>query len=164
MTPGSSSLAGLRIDAGALGIRAVSLGHRRSRPRRAEDSSCRRQIFEYLDGKRTSFTLPLDLSGTPFQHRVWSALRSVPYGATLTYGQLAKKIGKPRAVRAVASAVARNPVAIIIPCHRIVPASGGTGKYRWGAARKRWLLTLEGVACNTPTDKYISTDHRRTPR
>lgn len=138
-----SVLSTISIDAGPCGIRSVAFGRAGVQPESDLSASCLRQLREYLGGGRRTFSLPLDLSGTPFQRRVWAALQSVPWGATLTYGQLAKQIGSPRAVRAVASAVARNPVAVIIPCHRIVPASGDTGNYRWGAAMKKRLLQHE---------------------
>lgn len=85
----------------------------------------------------------LHLVGTPFQIRVWEELLRLSAGECITYGQLAHRIGKPRAVRAVASAVARNKIAVLVPCHRIVPATGGVGKYRWGTERKRLLLESE---------------------
>ena len=88
--------------------------------------------------------LPLDLrAGTPFQRRVWEHLRTIPAGETRHYGDVARAIGEPRAVRAVASACARNPVAWLVPCHRVLPKFGGLGGYRWGAGRKRTLLARE---------------------
>jgi O-6-methylguanine DNA methyltransferase len=90
--------------------------------------------------------LPLDLRGTPFQRLVWAALREIPPGATATYAEVAARIGRPGAARAVARACAANPVALAVPCHRVVPAAGGTGGWRWGAARKRALLAAEGAA------------------
>jgi O-6-methylguanine DNA methyltransferase len=87
--------------------------------------------------------LPLDLRGTPFQRAVWAALRRIPPGRTETYGEVAARIGRPGAARAVARACAANPVALLVPCHRVVPASGGTGCWRWGVARKRALLARE---------------------
>ena len=101
------------------------------------------EILEHLDGRRPRLDLPLDVQATAFRWQVWTALMAIPYGQTRTYTQVAKAIGRPRAVRAVASACARNPVALAIPCHRVVPASGGTGGYRWGAARKKTLLANE---------------------
>lgn len=89
---------------------------------------------------------PSHAPGTPFQHAVWAALREIPPGRTATYGEVAARIGRPGAARAVARACAANPVALLIPCHRVVPASGGTGGWRWGAARKRALLEREGAA------------------
>jgi len=87
--------------------------------------------------------LPLDVRGTAFQHRVWRALRDIPAGTTATYGEIARRIGAPRAVRAVAGACAANPVAVAIPCHRVVREDGGLGGYRWGLPRKRALLSRE---------------------
>jgi AraC family transcriptional regulator of adaptative response/methylated-DNA-[protein]-cysteine methyltransferase len=89
---------------------------------------------------------PLDQRGTPFQQAVWAALREIPPGRTETYGALAARIGRPGAARAVARACAANPVAILVPCHRVVPATGGTGGWRWGAARKQARLAAEGAA------------------
>lgn len=87
--------------------------------------------------------VPLDVQGTAFQWTVWRALQAIPVGETRSYAQVAKAIGRPGAVRAVASACARNPVAILVPCHRVVPSTGGPGQYRWGASRKRALLATE---------------------
>lgn len=89
--------------------------------------------------------LALDIRGTAFQQQVWAALRAIPPGATATYAEIAAAIGRPKAVRAVASACARNQLALAVPCHRVVPAAGGTGGYRWGAARKAKLLQREGA-------------------
>lgn len=86
---------------------------------------------------------PLDLRGTAFQTRVWAALRELPAGATVTYRALADRIGAPHAVRAVAGACAANPVAVLVPCHRVVRSDGGLGGYRWGLERKRALLARE---------------------
>ncbi|NOS67502.1 MAG: methylated-DNA--[protein]-cysteine S-methyltransferase [Candidatus Peribacteraceae bacterium] len=138
----------LHLTASDKGVTAVSLGSRpvlHHEERNAlNERRGHRELAEYLIGKRRTFTVTVDLDGTPFQRTVWSALQSVPYGSTMTYGQLAKKIGRPRAVRAVASAVAKNPVGIVIPCHRIVPASGSQpGKYAWGTKKKEWLLEHE---------------------
>ena len=93
---------------------------------------------------RGSAAVKLDVSGSPFQRKVWSAIQRVRRGATSTYAQIAKAIGRPRAVRAVASACAANKIALVIPCHRIVRSDGATGEYRWGAGRKRTLLRREG--------------------
>ena len=108
-----------------------------------------RAILGHLEGRTPRLDLPLDVQATAFQWQVWQALASIPYGETRTYGDIAAAIGRPRAVRAVARACATNPVALAIPCHRVVPAPGGTGGYRWGTARKRALLDHErslGVA------------------
>lgn len=87
--------------------------------------------------------LPPAATGTPFQRRVWQALRQIPCGQTLSYAALAARLGMPRAVRAVAGACAANPLALLVPCHRVVRSDGGLGGYRWGVARKRWLLARE---------------------
>ncbi len=92
-----------------------------------------------------SLGLPLDIRGTAFQQRVWQALRDIPAGQVATYADVAARIGQPRAVRAVANACASNRLALVVPCHRVVPASGGTGGYRWGTQRKQHLLRSEGA-------------------
>jgi len=100
-------------------------------------------LLEYFDGKQPYLDLPLDLQVTAFQWRVYEALRTIPYGDTRTYGEVAGAIGLPRAVRAVARACATNPAAIVIPCHRVVRKEGGPGGYRWGLKRKKTLLAKE---------------------
>jgi AraC family transcriptional regulator of adaptative response/methylated-DNA-[protein]-cysteine methyltransferase len=100
-------------------------------------------IVAHLAGRQPRLDLPLDVQATAFQWQVWQALSAIPYGETRTYGEVAASIGRPRAVRAVARACATNPVALAIPCHRVVPAAGGTGGYRWGIARKKALLSTE---------------------
>src|SRR5437867_10752968 len=100
-------------------------------------------LLRYLDGRAEPLALPLDVRATAFQRRVWEALRRIPYGATRSYAEIARAIGKPSATRAVARACATNPAALIIPCHRVVRADGGLGGYRWGVARKRALLEQE---------------------
>jgi len=102
-----------------------------------------RQLEEYFAGHRTEFDLPITLGGTPFQRTVWAALRKIPYGETVTYGQLAERIGRPRAVRAVGLANGRNPIGIIVPCHRVVGATGGLTGYGGGLERKQHLLNVE---------------------
>jgi AraC family transcriptional regulator of adaptative response/methylated-DNA-[protein]-cysteine methyltransferase len=105
-----------------------------------------RAIIAHLAGRRPRLDLPLDVQATSFQWQVWQALAAIPYGETRTYGEVAAAIGRPRAVRAVARACATNPVALAVPCHRVVPAAGGEGGYRWGAARKKALLARERQA------------------
>lgn len=101
------------------------------------------QLSEYFAGKRRDFTLPLLLKGTPFQRRVWEALRAIPYGETCSYGELAKAIGSPKACRAVGGANHKNPISIIVPCHRVVGAGGSLTGYGGGLENKRFLLDLE---------------------
>src|SRR5215831_12344143 len=102
-----------------------------------------RQLREYFDGERTGFDLRLALDGTAFQRRVWAALQDIPYGQTLSYGQLADQIGQPSAARAVGLANGRNPVGIIVPCHRVVGADGSLTGYGGGIERKHYLLAHE---------------------
>jgi AraC family transcriptional regulator, regulatory protein of adaptative response / methylated-DNA-[protein]-cysteine methyltransferase len=103
-----------------------------------------RAILAHLEGRQPRLDLPLDVQATAFQWQVWEALAAIPYGETRTYAEVAESIGKPSAARAVARACATNPVALAIPCHRVVPAAGGEGGYRWGTGRKRTLLRREG--------------------
>lgn len=102
-----------------------------------------RQLREYFAGERTDFDLPLALEGTAFQQRVWAALREIPFGQTWSYGQLAAHIGSPGASRAVGLANGRNPVSVIVPCHRVIGADGRLTGYGGGLERKRLLLDLE---------------------
>jgi methylated-DNA-[protein]-cysteine S-methyltransferase len=114
-------------------------------PRREDGviAAARRQLDAYFAGKLRAFDLPLSPRGTAFQQRVWAALLRIPYGVTRSYGQQAAAIGSPTAVRAVGLANGRNPIAIIVPCHRVIGADGGLTGYGGGIARKRLLLDLE---------------------
>lgn len=103
----------------------------------------RTEIEEYFAGRRREFDLPLAPHGTPFQQRVWQALRAIPYGSTCTYGELAAAVGNPRASRAVGMANHRNPLPILIPCHRVIGASGALTGYGGGLEWKRRLLAIE---------------------
>jgi methylated-DNA-[protein]-cysteine S-methyltransferase len=103
----------------------------------------RRQLDEYFAGRRTHFDLELAPRGTPFQRRVWSALQEIPYGETRSYLDIARRLGSPKAVRAVGGANGRNPIAVVIPCHRVIAADGTLGGYGGGLERKRILLDLE---------------------
>lgn len=104
------------------------------------------QLTQYFAGQRKQFDLPLDLSaGTPFQQAVWQALQSLAFGQTCSYGALSAQIGRPTAVRALSGAVARNPVSIIVPCHRVLGANGALTGYAGGLDRKAALLKLEGA-------------------
>ncbi len=101
------------------------------------------QLTEYFDGTRVSFSLNLAANGTDFQRSVWQALLTVPYGETTSYGEIARRIGKPKAMRAVGAANGRNPLAIVVPCHRIIGSSGKLVGYASGLPRKTFLLNLE---------------------
>lgn len=105
-----------------------------------------REIDEYFAGRRTVFTLPLAVKGTSFQRAVWEKLATIPSGETITYADIARQIGNPGAVRAVGTAVGRNPICILLPCHRVLASDGSLGGYVAGIERKKALLGLEGVA------------------
>ncbi len=104
-------------------------------------------LSDLIDGKRRDFPYPLDISGgTSFQKTVWTALRDIPYGTTLTYGELAARIGKPNAARAVGQAVGVNPLPVVIPCHRVLASGGALGGFTGGLDIKRHLLRVEGIS------------------
>jgi len=101
------------------------------------------QIREYFTGNRTTFDLPLDLGGTPFQEKVWRELGSIPFGTTISYGEQARRIGRPQAARAVGAANGRNPVPVVLPCHRVIGSSGALTGFGGGLDTKRTLLRHE---------------------
>ena len=105
-----------------------------------------RQLEEYLRGRRQTFTLPLDLAGTAFQRSVWNALLTIPFGETRTYEQIARQIGRPTAMRAVGAANGRNPISIVVPCHRVIGSTGDLTGFAGGLDAKAFLLTLEARA------------------
>jgi methylated-DNA-[protein]-cysteine S-methyltransferase len=109
-----------------------------------------RQLEQYFAGNRRDFDLPLRLNGTEFQQRVWHALTEIPYGETWSYGELAKRIGNPNASRAVGLANGRNPISILVPCHRVIGADGSLTGYGGGLPRKQWLLAHEGLGGQRP--------------
>jgi len=102
------------------------------------------QLHEYFSGQRRTFELDLAMRGTPFQLAVWDELRRIPYGHTVSYAELAHRIGKPNAVRAVGAANGANPIPVIVPCHRVIGTNGSLTGYGGGIERKQWLLALEG--------------------
>ena len=104
------------------------------------------ELQDYFAGQRRSFSVPLDPQGTPFQQRVWQVLRAIPPGALHRYGDIARDLGSPDAARAVGAAVGRNPLSVIVPCHRVVGRDGSLTGYAGGLLRKQALLQLEGVA------------------
>jgi methylated-DNA-[protein]-cysteine S-methyltransferase len=118
-------------------------GDWRHEPAHACLTQTARQLQEYFAGTRMEFDVPLDLQGTPFQQSVWKELQAIPYGSTISYAQQAQRLGKPLATRAVGAANGRNPVSIIVPCHRVVGAGGAVTGYAGGLERKRALLALE---------------------
>ena len=128
--------------------RALGAEFPKAEPTRADQGMGRivRDVLARLSGRAPHAELPLDIQATAFQRAVWQALQRIPAGQTVSYAELAKRIGRPKAVRAVASACASNNVAIVIPCHRVVRSDGGLGGYRWGVKRKQELLRAEGVS------------------
>jgi len=157
---GACSLGLALVAESARGVCAIFLG---DEPERLRDDLRRRfprarlvagdrsfattvaRVVACVETPRLGLDLPLDVRGTAFQHRVWRALREIPPGVTATYAEIARRIGAPRAVRAVAGACAANPLAVAIPCHRVVRTDGGLSGYRWGLARKRELLARESI-------------------
>jgi len=109
------------------------------------DARLATRVLQAVEHPERSADVPLDLQGTPFQRAVWQALRQIPAGRTATYGELARRIGRPRAVRAVARACAANKLAVVVPCHRAIRSDGQLAGYRWGLQRKRALLAKEAV-------------------
>jgi len=153
-----STLGAVLVAATARGVCAVSLGARAGElvaalraefsaavVRRDNDGlhSYARAIAAYLAGDKTNLALPLDIRATAFQRKVWKLLQTIPYGETRSYSEIAQRAGEPRAVRAVARAIATNPVALLIPCHRAIRKSGELAGYRWGIERKAKLLARE---------------------
>src|SRR5690606_11402699 len=109
------------------------------------------RVIGFIEAPRVGLDLPLDLRGTAFQRRVWQALRKIPVGETVSYAQLAQRIGMPTAARAVAQACGANPLALVVPCHRVVRTDGSLSGYRWGVERKRMLLERERDAAAPAT-------------
>ena len=108
-------------------------------------ADARAQLDAYFAGALKDFDLPLDPCGTPFQQKVWAALREIPFGRTISYAQLARRTGDPKAVRAVGAANGRNPIPLVVPCHRVIGADGSLVGFGGGLERKRWLLCHEGA-------------------
>ncbi|WP_299007897.1 methylated-DNA--[protein]-cysteine S-methyltransferase [uncultured Shewanella sp.] len=108
--------------------------------------ACKVQLFEYFEGARREFDLPIDTQGTDFQKVVWRCLSQIPFGQTLTYADIAKRVNKPKGAQAVGGANGRNPISIIVPCHRVIGANGSLTGYAGGLERKLWLLRHEGIA------------------
>ncbi|PRO75340.1 cysteine methyltransferase [Alteromonas alba] len=107
--------------------------------------ACCEQLEAYFDGRLTTFSVPLNPSGTVFQQQVWRQLQSIPYGHTVSYGAIANGIGQPTALRAVGMANGKNPLTIIVPCHRVIGSNGKLTGYAGGLTRKQFLLALEGA-------------------
>lgn len=113
-------------------------------------AECARQLADYFRGKRQCFDLPLAPEGTPFQRRVWREIAKIPYGETITYAQLAARAGAPGSARAAGAATGRNPLSIVVPCHRVIGSSGSLTGYAGGLERKTRLLEIEGALLGEP--------------
>ena len=150
----TSPIGQLQLRGTELALTGVFMEKHRHEPARPTDAlrdaaplrEAQRALEEYFAAERREFSLALAPAGTPFQLRVWEALRAIPYGATISYRELARRIGNPRAVRAVGLANGRNPLSIIVPCHRVIGANGTLTGYGGGLERKRFLLALESGA------------------
>jgi len=149
----ASPVGKLRLVASEKGLVAIDVRNNSAQVATAPNASAqailiktKKQLEQYFAGKRTSFDVALDLVGTDFQVQAWRALCRIPYGKTISYGQQAAKIKKPMAFRAVGSANGKNPIPIIVPCHRVVASDGSLGGYSLGLKMKKQLLALEGVS------------------
>ena len=114
-------------------------------PRDAPLAECARQLADFFAGKRQCFDLPIAPQGTPFQQRVWREIAAIPFGETITYAELARRAGAPGSARAAGAATGRNPLSIVVPCHRVVGSTGGLTGYAGGLERKTRLLQMEGA-------------------
>ena len=140
------------------GIRqAIFCGDKVSADKKYEDKTnditalCKQQLIEYFAGQRQVFSVPLDPQGTPFQQSVWGCLAKIPFGSVKSYGEIAKMLDKPKASQAVGGANGRNPITLIVPCHRVIGGDGSLTGYAGGIERKLWLLNHEGVEVKQST-------------
>ncbi len=125
-------------------------------------AAVRQQLAEYFEGERQQFDVPIKLVGTAFQQRVWQELLRIPFGTTIHYGELARRVGQPSASRAVGHANGRNPISILVPCHRVIGANGKLTGYAGGLDKKQWLLACERRATGAePRDLFTGDDRRR---
>lgn len=147
----ASPIGMIQLRGTATALTGVFMEAHRYEPARPTDAvqdgiplrSARRELEEYFAGDRREFSVALEPTGTAFQMRVWQELRAIPYGETISYLDLAQRVGSPRAFRAVGQANGRNPLSIIVPCHRVIAADGALGGYGGGLEPKRFLLALE---------------------
>ena len=152
----SSPIGILKISAEEECITGVSLEAQEELPKTISEApptallqEARTQLTEYFAGERKSFDLPIAYTtGTPFQHSVWNALRAIPYGETRSYEDIAMVIGNPKAVRAIGQANTRNPILLLVPCHRVINKNGTIGGFGCGVKIKKQLLQLEGLEIN----------------
>ncbi|HEY0182954.1 MAG TPA: methylated-DNA--[protein]-cysteine S-methyltransferase [Rhodopila sp.] len=158
---GQTALGEVLVARGAMGVCAILIGSDAEELRRdlaarfpadnlvADRSLLRDDLSKaarFIEDPEAGLDLLLDMGGTPFQRRVWNVLRTIPAGATVTYAEVARRIGEPRSFRAVARACASNPIALAVPCHRVVGSNGALSGYRWGIERKRALIDREAAA------------------
>lgn len=167
-----SPIGRVRIAASEAGITRMEIASQHSASQasrsgspqaRAHVAQAIRQLKEYFAGQRREFDLPLDLRGTPLQQRVWRRLLDIPFGQTMTYGELARRVGSPKAARAAGAACGANPVWLVVPCHRVIGSDGGLHGYGGGLWRKEFLLKHEGALRETPNSK-ARTRRPATPR
>ena len=152
----SSPIGELLLTSDGEALTGLRMSVHRGQPAKGPDPSWQRnepwfrtihdQLDAYFQGKRRDFEFPMRMEGTPFQRLVWEGLRTIPFGSTMSYAELATRIGRPGASRAVGSANGRNPIAIIVPCHRVIAADGTLGGFGGGLDRKEWLLEHEGAS------------------
>ena len=142
----NSPIGPIEIQASSTGITKVSFGTSITKPNGNElTMACRKQLVEYLDGSRTQFELPLEPVGTEFQKKVWNQLSHIPYGKSISYSSLAIALGDIKCVRAAGTANGKNPIPIIIPCHRVIGSDGSLVGFSAGLDKKEWLLMHEGI-------------------
>lgn len=144
----NSPLGVIKITADSKGITKIDFTNKKKIDKQSEISNeilleCIKQLDEYFQNKRQKFELKLNLHGTDFQKKVWRELLKIPFGKTSSYGEIARRIKNPKAIRAVGQAVGKNPISIVIPCHRIIGSDGSLTGYAGGLWRKEWLLKLE---------------------
>lgn len=145
VTQWNSPLGIIQIEVSEKGVRKIFFTNKKidQQVSTAITKKAIEQLSEHFSGKRTKFNLPLDVSGTDFQKAVWSATAEIPFGETVSYGDVAKRIGKPLASRAVGSALGKNKIGIVVPCHRVLASDGSLGGFAWGLDCKKKLLSLE---------------------
>lgn len=148
----------LKICANEQGISAITFVMQEDAPAigNADTKEAKQQLSEYFDQQRKAFDLPLAPVGTQFQQNVWQQLCAIPYGETCSYADIAKQLNNPNAVRAVGSANGKNPISIVVPCHRVIGANGTLTGYAGGLTRKAALLTLENPNFTVPTGKLTT--------
>ncbi len=148
-----SPLGVLTITSDGQAITSVAFGKQKSSKEKTDKVllQCRKELKEYFGGRRQKFSVAISPQGTDFQRIIWREMLRVPYGKTISYSELSKRIGKPKAMRATGSACGRNPIVILIPCHRIIASGSGIGGYSGGLEKKRWLLEHEKKFAQTQT-------------